>query len=154
MNPLCPPPLPHDTEAALVRAEAHCTTRGTRLTPLRRAILALILARQGVVTAYDLLADLQAQRGKADPPTVYRALAFLVAQGLIHRVETLNAYVVCCQLGHTHASVLLLCERCQSIAELSAEAELNGLFAAAQGCAFQPRRQEVLLTGLCQACAA
>ena len=51
MNPLCPPPLPHDTEAALVRAEAHCTTRGTRLTPLRRAILALILA----VAAWSLL---------------------------------------------------------------------------------------------------
>ena len=111
------------TQGLLDRAETVCEHRGAKLTELRRHVLALVLDSASPIGAYDLLDRLrQARRGGA-PPTVYRALDFLLEQGLIHKVERLSAFVGCvagCTTddadheegeGHTHAAQFLICRR-------------------------------------------
>ena len=79
------------TITALEAAEALCAKRGERLTPVRRRVLELVLTAPGPVKAYDLLEALKPGSGTAKPPTVYRALDFLIGLGLVHKVEALNA---------------------------------------------------------------
>ena len=76
-----------------------CARRGARLTRLRRRVLELVWQGHAAVKAYDLLAELDRKDATAKPPTVYRALDFLMAHGLVHRLESLNSYVGCPQPG-------------------------------------------------------
>ena len=80
--------------ALLHQVEQYCVKRGARLTPIRKQILSLILAYPNVVKAYEILADLRKIKSNAAPPTVYRALDFLVHIGVLHRADSLNGYVV------------------------------------------------------------
>lgn len=107
---------------ALEAAETLCSERGERLTPVRRRVLELVLTADGPVKAYDLLEALKPGPGSAKPPTVYRALDFLIGLGLVHKVEALNAFVGCT----THASPdgqvgscveLFICTHCGAVEE-------------------------------------
>ena len=82
-------------DAALDKAADLCSRRGARLTKLRRRVLELVWQGHAAVKAYDLLGALDRGAGAAKPPTVYRALDFLIAHGLVHRLESLNAFVGC-----------------------------------------------------------
>ncbi|RMD92342.1 MAG: transcriptional repressor, partial [Alphaproteobacteria bacterium] len=88
---------PHDhracAAAALARAEARCRESGLRLTPLRRRVLEILLESHRPLGAYDILARLRADGRPAQPPVAYRALDFLVAHGLAHRLHSLNAFL-------------------------------------------------------------
>ena len=84
----------HCVANALAAAEQVCATRGLKLTPLRRRVLELVWAGHGPVGAYDLLQALAEGDARAvQPPTVYRALEFLREAGLVHRIDTLNAFI-------------------------------------------------------------
>ncbi len=105
-------------EVQLQEAEAACLRRGAKLTPLRRQVLELILEAEAPVGAYALLDRLKADRPGAAPPTVYRALDFLLEHGLVHKVERLNAFIGCAEAGHGqahdhgHPHQFLICRRC------------------------------------------
>ncbi len=99
-------------------AERHCSKTGVRLTPLRRRVLELVARANAPVKAYDLLSQIDRANASAKPPTVYRALDFLIDAGLVHRVEALNAFVACPQAGHGHAAVLYICEACTKVTEV------------------------------------
>ncbi len=90
---------PTDVDEALNEAEAVCEARGARLTKIRRKVLSLMLEHREPAKAYDLLQRLDGE-GAAKPPTVYRALEFLLEMGLAHKIESLNAYVACGHWGH------------------------------------------------------
>ena len=113
------------TETALLQqAEAHCAHRGVRFTPIRRRVLELIGEASGGLKAYDLLDRLAKDHAAARPPTVYRALEFLIEQGLVHRIESLNAYVACPCPEHAHRFQLLICRDCGRVEELHLD-EIN-----------------------------
>ena len=136
----------------LQSAAEHCLKNGANLTDLRRQVLDLVLAHDGVVKAYQILTDLQQARGSAAPPTVYRALEFLVEQGILHRVEALNGYVVCRHLDCAHPSVILTCRDCGKVDEMAAD---EGFVALRQLCAvhgFDMDEQQLLLNGRCVQC--
>ena len=136
----------------LQSAAEHCLKNGANLTDLRRQVLDLVLAHDGVVKAYQILTDLQQARGSAAPPTVYRALEFLVEQGILHRVEALNGYVVCRHLNCAHPSVILTCRDCGKVDEMAAD---EGFVALRQLCAvhgFDMDEQQLLLNGRCVQC--
>ncbi len=136
----------------LQSAAEHCLKNGANLTNLRRQVLDLVLAHDGVVKAYQILTDLQQARGSAAPPTVYRALEFLVEQGILHRVEALNGYVVCRHLNCAHPSVILTCRDCGKVDEMAAD---EGFVALRQLCAvhgFDMDEQQLLLNGRCVQC--
>ena len=143
-----------DIERAVWRAQSICARRGTRLTPLRRRVLELILAAEQPIGAYTLLAELQSERGKLGPPTVYRALDFLIAQGLVHRLESLNAYIGCPQPEENHASQFLICTGCGEVTEIEdAEIAASARRKAAES-GFSLDRLTIELAGRCPHCAA
>lgn len=100
-------------------AEELCAQRGSRLTQVRRRVLEALLRHPGSLKAYELLDALRPELPNAAPPTVYRALDFLVAQGLIHRLDALNAWSACTDAGGRPHDVLIVCTRCGKVAELS-----------------------------------
>ncbi|WP_028536459.1 Fur family transcriptional regulator [Paludibacterium yongneupense] len=143
-----------DAVSYLSQAERHCAQRGCRLTELRRRVLELVLRHDGVVKAYQVLADLQRERGPAAPPTVYRALDFLVEQGLLHRVEALNGFIVCEHFECHHDGLFLVCQDCGRVLELDAAQGLSSLCAATAQLGFTIAPQNLVLTGTCKACLA
>ncbi len=144
------------TDTLLSHADAICTGRGARLTDLRRQVLGLILDAEGPTGAYDLLDRLRGSRGKAAPPTVYRALDFLLEQGLIHRVERLSAFVGCVSHGdaaHGHAAQFLICRRCGQVTEIDDHALAEALGRAAARAGFTVGKATIEAEGVCVACA-
>ncbi|QEM81785.1 transcriptional repressor [Halomonas binhaiensis] len=141
------------TDTALLhQAEQHCARRGVRFTPIRRRVLELIADTSGGLKAYDLLDRLATEHAAARPPTVYRALEFLIDQGLVHRIESLNAYVACHCPEHTHRFQLLICRDCGRVEELHLDEINDQLASRAHELGFQVQRQTIELLGLCQDC--
>lgn len=150
-DPAGAPCSPTETDAFLEEVGAIAAARGERLTPIRRKVLELLIESESPAKAYDLLGKLDGE-GAAKPPTVYRALDFLRELGVVHKIESLNAYVACGHLSHRHSAVFLLCERCGRAEELHAP-ELAALLAReTKGVGFELKRAVVEAWGLCQAC--
>jgi len=105
-------------EAELVLADAFCQRRGERLTPIRRKVLGLLLASGRATKAYTLLDEMRKVHSGSAPPTVYRALDFLLSVGLVHRVESINAFAACHDLTHCHHGMLLVCQQCGAVREM------------------------------------
>ncbi|WP_120008270.1 transcriptional repressor [Teichococcus vastitatis] len=147
-------------ERRLAAAEGQCIRAGVQLTELRRQVLALVLQAEQPLGAYALLDRLKEQRPGAAPPTVYRALDFLLEQGLIHKVERLNAFVGCVgaghdhHAGHQHAHQFLICGQCGQTTEISDPAVTRALAEAAARSGFQAGHAVVEVEGRCAACAA
>jgi Fur family transcriptional regulator, zinc uptake regulator len=144
----------HCIRDALAVAEKTCASRGLRLTKLRRRVLELVWEHHGPVKAYAILDQLRQEHRGAAPPTVYRALDFLLQAGLIHRLETLNAYVGCGDPDRPHIGQFLLCRRCSTVAELDVPEITAILTKEAKNLGFQVDRQTVEIKGLCPQCSA
>ena len=137
---------------ALDTAEQLCAERGLRLTPIRRRVLELVWSKHEPVRAYDLLEDLRSERRRAAPPTVYRALEFLIENGLVHRIESLNAFVGCPGPRRPHVGQFLICRNCAAVAEMDDAAIARMIARKAQSLGFQVQRQTIEVTGLCPEC--
>ncbi len=137
---------------ALAAAERICGLRELRFTPLRRRVLELVWNSHGPIGAYEVLDRLRAERRKAAPPTVYRALQFLGEEGFVHRIESLNAYVGCINPGELHSAQYLICGLCGEVAEISGEEVSEVVRRRASEMAFEVRRQTVEVVGLCPRC--
>ncbi|WP_017931269.1 transcriptional repressor [Robiginitomaculum antarcticum] len=108
---------PGDLDHHLAIAKSICDAAGERFTPLRSHIFELIVNTQEPVKAYDLLDRLHPDYGSPRPPTIYRALEFLSKLGLIHRVEALNAYVVCDHVHENARAEFYICDSCNKVIE-------------------------------------
>jgi Fur family zinc uptake transcriptional regulator len=137
---------------ALARADALCTERGVRLTAQRARVLELVWSSHKPRGAYAILEDLSADGKRVAPLTVYRALDFLLEQGLIHRIESQNAFVGCPDPGTAHTGQFLVCSCCGNATELTDRGIAAAIAdsAAAQG--FTVQRQTVEVTGICPDC--
>lgn len=144
----------HGSADMLGRLEYSCAERGLRLTELRRRVFELIALSERPVKAYDLMDQVRRQgTGPAAPPTVYRALDFLMAHGFVHRLETLNAYVPCPHPeAESHGSQFLVCEQCQQVVELDLVEAAAQLRVEARARGFEPRRHVIEIYGLCATC--
>jgi Fur family transcriptional regulator, zinc uptake regulator len=141
-----------DSHDLLRQAERQCLGRGARFTPIRRRVLEMIAEAPGGLKAYDLLDLLAREHAAARPPTVYRALEFLIDQGLVHRIESLNAYVACPCPEHAHGFQLLICRECGRVAELHLDEVDARLGERARELGFRIDRQTIELLGRCEAC--
>ncbi len=133
-------------------AEKICVAAGESLTPLRRRVLELLLQQSGPAKAYDLLPLLDTEHSSAKPPTIYRALDFLVRMGLAHRIESLNAFVACEIGACARSTIFLICEKCGAAEEFDAGHALIDLADAAKRDGFAIRRTMIEASGLCGAC--
>jgi len=149
---------PHDHRRCVARAldEAArlCADQGARLTPVRRAVLALVWRSHAPVGAYDILARLPRGQRPAAPPTVYRALDFLLDHGLVHRIESLNAFVGCAHPGHGHDGQFLICTNCRAASEIDDRSLGDAAARSARRAGFHLRRRTIELQGLCSRCLA
>jgi Fur family zinc uptake transcriptional regulator len=150
------PAAAHDhrrcVDEALAEAVRLCEGRGVRLTALRRRVLELVWQGHAPVGAYRVMELLGAERGTVAPPTVYRALDFLVQHGLVHRIESLNAFIGCRAPAASHRASFLICRACREVAELD-DLELARTLdrrAAAAGFSVDEARVEVI--GTCARC--
>ncbi len=136
----------------LSEARQLCESRKLRLTSRRRQVLEILLASHQPLGAYDILAELN--RGSSDeriaPPIVYRALDFLMSEGLIHRIECRNAFVSCIHPGHECAAQFLICRDCDKVAEL--EDVAPQLLSAADNLGFAVDHSVIEITGVCAEC--
>jgi Fur family transcriptional regulator, zinc uptake regulator len=139
---------------AMAIAEAQCLERGRRLTPIRRQVLAVLLGSHQPLGAYDIMERLAPRGPRPAPITVYRALEFLLENGLVHRIESRNAFIACV---HNHASaepvVFLICERCGMVGEAASAEVANTLRSAARAAGFTPKSPVIEIAGVCAHCA-
>lgn len=138
---------------ALRSAETVCVKKGIRLTSIRRRILELICASHKAIGAYELLDLFREQDSKAKPVTIYRALDFLMDAGLVHKIESLNAFIGCLQAETEHQTVILICDHCKNAYELDAAPVYQSLFAISKKIQFAPTSLTIELHGLCCSCA-
>lgn len=131
---------------------ATCVARGLRFTPLRKRVLELIAQAHRPVKAYDLLADLKGERLGAAPPTVYRALDFLIEQGFIHKLESINAYTGCHHPSERHAAPFFICDVCAGATEFCDERVSDLLIEQARQLGFLPEAQTLEVHGVCRRC--
>ncbi len=142
----------HCAHDALERAEAVTAANGARMTPVRRRVLEILLENHKALGAYDVLARLGAEGFGNQPPVAYRALEFLVEQGLAHRIQRLNAFTACTHSGEEHAPAFLICRLCHMVAEAEASAARTSLDAEAARAGFRVERSTIEALGLCPAC--
>ncbi|MBL8630812.1 MAG: transcriptional repressor [Rhodospirillaceae bacterium] len=137
---------------AMAEAEAICRNRGARLTDLRKRVLETVWHSHGPMGAYDILARINAGGERNAPMAVYRALDFLMEQGLVHRLTSLNAFVGCRHPGHQHSGQFLICNACNDVAELDSDAVGKTVTKAASARGFTPISTVVEVMGLCPNC--
>ena len=137
---------------ALAGAEGLCAGSGTRFTELRRRVLQEVWRGHDAVKAYDILERLGAAHRTAKPPTVYRALQFLQEQGLVHRLESLNAFVGCAEPGRTHPGQFLICLACGQVREIHGDTVTAAVVRSAEQAGFRVQRQMVEVLGTCERC--
>lgn len=131
---------------------AHCQQQGLRFTQGRQQVLKLLAAKGKALTAYELLEQVQQQQAKAKPATIYRALDFLLQHGFVHRLNSINGYVVCPHFQCQHSAQLFICQTCRHVSEFQQEEIGELLLNAAQEHGFHLHSQTVELTGFCQSC--
>lgn len=141
-----------DQQTIILKARQWCQQRGVRFTVLREKVYALLLAHERPLGAYALLDELRATQQSARPATVYRALDFLLSMGMIHRLETSNAFVACVDFDTEHTAQFLICETCGNVREMRSDGLRKNLHALAQGAGFAIRRQTVEARGICASC--
>lgn len=139
-------------EKVLKRAERLCSERGTRLTEQRRTVLELVCASDKPLSAYEILDRMRESVRNPAPPTVYRALDFLLAQGLVHKLESIHAFVGCNHPEHPHSSQFLICTDCGAVNEMENDHIARSLQSAEKTLGFKTERPVVELLGTCAEC--
>jgi len=141
------------TAEAMAHAEAVCARRTQKFTPIRRQVLQALLSSHRPLGAYEVIDELAKSMPRPAPITVYRALDFLMENGLVHRIESRNAFLACI---NNHASdapvVFLICEHCGAVGEAPSAAVAESVNAAAKSAGFTPKSPVIEISGVCAHC--
>lgn len=135
-------------------AETVCAGRGLNLTPIRRRVLEIVWRQHEPIGAYDILAQLTTGARKAAPPTVYRALEFLIDAGLVHRIDSLNAFKGCDAPQQVHASSFLVCRECHRVEEINDRGLEKALAERMRSAGFAAEGVSLEIKGMCRDCGA
>ena len=135
------------------KVETLCKKRGIKLTTQRKTVLNIMLKANRAMSAYDLLDLLKVSEPQAKPPTIYRALEFLLEQGFIHKVESTNCYIICPHFHDPqHISILFICDNCQQIIEKHSENIESQLKLLATQSEFLIKHSVLEIHGICHSC--
>lgn len=146
---------PETVEDLVALAAARAERAGERLTKQRRTVLKLIFAQHGPVSAYDLVGEMSKAEGRqVAPVTIYRALDFLARLGLVSKLESRNAFVLCAHPEEEHDCVFLVCRTCGEVAEIVDTDLMARLDADVRQAGFQPERRVIEVHGVCSVCGA
>lgn len=143
---------PQALQQQLKTAERLCAQRNRRLTPLRRTVLELLIRADRSLKAYELLEQMQRVHPGAAPPTVYRALDFLTEQGLVHRIDSLNAWIACVDVEGKPHDLFIICTQCGQVAEIHAPELSQQIAHCIVQAGFQFAQGDTELRALCTQC--
>ena len=136
----------------LAAAERVCADHRVRLTAQRRRVLEIVAEKHAAVGAYEIM-DRMAEQGRRPPPvTVYRALEFLIDNGLVHRLASLNAFIACAHPAAEHGAQFLICRQCGRVAELADDGVLRAIGRGAAKADFDVTAPMVEVVGTCAPC--
>jgi Fur family zinc uptake transcriptional regulator len=142
-------------ETACKRAEAAFASAGVRLTPLRQSVFVEIAAAHQAIGAYDILDRLATKGARLAPISIYRALDVLLKTGVVHRLESRNAFFACHHSAGSHTrQVVLVCDQCLMVAEVDGDGVQTAIDSAAERNGFRPRDTLIEVAGLCHNCQA
>jgi Fur family zinc uptake transcriptional regulator len=142
-----------NVEQLLEQAKLSCQKRGVRFTPAREQVFKLLSNHSSAVGAYELLDELKIIDPSAKPATIYRALDFLSQQGFVHKIESINAFVMCHHFGDcNHPVQLLICDECGLVEEIQSNDFDSALKEMAGNKGFIISHQIVEAHGACQSC--
>jgi Fur family zinc uptake transcriptional regulator len=136
----------------IATAEARCDEQGLRFTPVRRRVLEILLQEHRALGAYAILDQLREDGFGSQPTIAYRALDFLVSNGLAHKIERLNAFIACVHPDEAHTPAFMICRVCETVAEAHSSQARAGLGDAARAAGFQVERTVVEAEGICPTC--
>ena len=143
----------HPSTSLLAKAQLVCKNKGVRFTKVREQVFALLAEHNGAVGAYDLLKELKQIDAAAKPATIYRALDFLCKQGFVHKIESINAFVMCHHFGDcSHPVQLLICDSCGNVEEIQSNNFDLALRTMADANGFTISHQIVEAHGSCKQC--
>ena len=137
---------------ALTAADARCAADGLRFTPVRRKVLEILLQDHRALGAYTILDKLREDGFGSQPPIAYRALDFLVANGLAHKIERLNAFIACAHTNHSHTPAFMICRLCDAVAEALSSTAQGALRDTARTTGFRIERTVIEAEGICPSC--
>ena len=141
------------SNSLLQQAQQVCQNKGVRFTKVREQVFVLLAKHEGAVGAYDLLDELKELDPAAKPATIYRALDFLSKQGFVHKIESINAFVMCHHFGEcNHPVQLLICDDCGHVEEIQSNNFDLALRAMADINGFTISHQIVEAHGSCKNC--
>jgi Fur family transcriptional regulator, zinc uptake regulator len=140
-------------ERAVAAAERVCATKRFNLTPIRKRVLEIVWRQHEPIGAYEILAELAKDGGHPAPQTVYRALEFLQEAGLVHRLDTLNAFLGCDRPEDAHSGQFLVCSRCRRVAEIEDSLLNRTLKERARSLGFRLDASPVEIKAICTHCA-
>ncbi|SCZ49432.1 Fur family transcriptional regulator, zinc uptake regulator [Epibacterium ulvae] len=129
-----------------------CIDKGLQFTPVRRRVLEILLEEHRAWGAYEILDRLREDGLGSQPPVAYRALDFLVKHSFAHRIERLNAFIACSHPGTDHAPLFMICRKCETVAEASAELHRGQLNDTARAAGFQIEGSIIEAEGVCPKC--
>lgn len=143
-------------------AQLWCSQQGVRFTKLREQVYRLILQADKPMGAYDLLNLMQQQTNASDsnkkssknvaPPTVYRSLDFLLEEGFIHQLTSINAFVPCCHPREKHIAGFLICTSCDKVQECSNDAVRSFVSYTNNDVGFSVEKTVIEVMGTCKTC--
>jgi len=142
----------HCTNIAIQKVTEVCNEKNLRLTDIRKRVLELVWQAQGPVGAYTILGQLIEDGRNAAPTTVYRALDFLLDEGFVHRLSSLNAFIGCAFPGHITLSQFLICNQCSKVDELQSFEISQSIDMSAKERQFQIKNEIIEIQGSCKAC--
>lgn len=142
---------------AVDKATEAFETKKLRFTKLRQLVFEEIAATNNSIGAYDILEKLSIKGTRLAPISVYRAIDALMEAGVIHRLESKNAFFACRRLHHDFEKgkrpLILSCEKCSAVAEVESEGIFDTIDKVARGANFKPRVKFVEVSGTCPRCA-
>lgn len=149
--------LAHNDRAAAIahslrEAEDVCAAQGVRLTKMRRAILEDLLASDGPVKAYDLIEHMRVKGMRLTPATVYRTLDFLLQYNLIHRINSMSAFVPCTGSHDEHALLMFVCSECRQTKELDDPVLYESMRARLGELGMSLQENSIEIQGRCRKC--
>ena len=128
------------------------SSKQIKLTTDRKSVLNILEKSSAPIGAYEILDQLKEVKKNAVPMTVYRALDYLQENGLVHKVENLNAYILCNHPDHNHICQIIICEECNKAIE-SCDKELAALVTRKTADAgFKISKAVLEITATCESC--
>ena len=133
--------------------KGHGIHRPSGLLKNEKLVWNVLAENEEPLKAYEILDKLK-ELGVRAPMTVYRALDGLETKGHIHKLDGLNAFVLCNHEGPHVVQTFLVCENCSTVKELEVVAVEADIAPAVRAADFDMHTARLEIKGNCNACAA